>query len=47
LAGRIQPDLFPNLDMRQEAVEFFNQMYGMDAAAVEASILPALKGNVD
>ena len=46
LAGKIQPDRFPDLDMQQEAVEFFSQMYGMDEAAVEASILPKLKGNV-
>jgi iron complex transport system substrate-binding protein len=47
LAGKIQPDLFPDMDMQQEAVEFFGQMYGMDGAAVEASILPTLKGSVE
>ena len=47
LAGRIQPDLFSDLDMQQEAVEFFSEMYGMDGAAVEASILPTLKGSVE
>jgi len=47
LAGRIQPDLFSDLNMQQEAVEFFSQMYGMDGAAVEASILPTLKGSVE
>jgi iron complex transport system substrate-binding protein len=47
LAGKIQPDHFPGLDMRQEAVEFFSQMYGMDGEAFEASILPALKGSVE
>jgi iron complex transport system substrate-binding protein len=46
LAGRIQPGLFPDLDMQQEAIEFFSEMYGMDSAAVEASILPTLKGHV-
>jgi iron complex transport system substrate-binding protein len=47
LAGKIQPDLFADLDIRQGAVEFFSQMYGMDGAAVEASILPRLKGSVE
>jgi iron complex transport system substrate-binding protein len=47
LAGKIQPDRFPGLDMQQEVFEFFGQMYGMDGAAVEASILPTLKGNVE
>jgi iron complex transport system substrate-binding protein len=46
LAGKIQPDLFPDLDMTQQASQFFVQMYGMDPAAVEAQILPKLKGNV-
>jgi iron complex transport system substrate-binding protein len=46
LAGKIHPDRFPNLDVEREAVAFFSQMYGMDEAAVEASILPSLKGNV-
>ena len=47
LAGKMQPDLLPDLDMQQEAVEFFSQLYGMDGAAVEATILPRLKGNVE
>jgi iron complex transport system substrate-binding protein len=46
LAGKIQPDLFPALDVQQEAVEFFNQMYGMDEAAIESSLLPHLKGTI-
>jgi iron complex transport system substrate-binding protein len=47
LAGKIQPDRFPGLHMQQEIVEFFGQVYGMDGAAVEASILPRLTGNVE
>ena len=47
LARRMHPELFAGLDMQQETVEFFSQMYGMDKAVVEASILPALKGNVE
>jgi iron complex transport system substrate-binding protein len=47
LAAKIQPDLFPDLDMQQEAIEFFSEMYGMDSAAVEASILPPLKGSIE
>lgn len=47
LVGKMHPDLFPGLDMRQETVEFFSQMYGLDEAAVETSILPNLKGNVE
>ena len=47
LAGKIQPDLFPDLDVQQEAIAFFSEMYGMDSAVVEAAILPALKGSVE
>jgi iron complex transport system substrate-binding protein len=47
LAGKIQPDRFPGLDMQQQVFEFFGQMYGMDSAVVEASILPTLKGSVE
>lgn len=47
LAGKIHSDRFPGLDMQQETVEFFSQMYGMDRAAVEASILATLKGSME
>ncbi len=47
LAGKIHPDRFPDLDVRQKVVEFFSQMYGMDEAAVEAQILPTLSGDVE
>ncbi|MGC9335710.1 MAG: ABC transporter substrate-binding protein [Anaerolineae bacterium] len=47
LAGQIHPELFPDLDMRQEAAEFFGQLYGMEPAAVEASIVPILKGSLE
>lgn len=47
LAGKIHPDLYDGLDMRQEAIEFFHQMYGIDRTVVETSILPMLKGDVE
>ena len=47
LAGKIQPALFADLDMQQEVIEFFSEMYGMDNATIEASILPALKGSIE
>jgi iron complex transport system substrate-binding protein len=46
LASKIHPDRFPELDMEQEAVEFFGEMYGMEEEAVETSILPKVKGNL-
>jgi iron complex transport system substrate-binding protein len=46
LASKIHPDRFPDLDMERETIEFFAEMYGMEEEAVEASILPKVKGNV-
>ncbi len=40
LATRFYPDRLANLDVTEEAYEFFEQMYGMDKAAVEAEIIP-------
>jgi iron complex transport system substrate-binding protein len=47
LAGKIHPDLFSDLDMQQQVMQFFQQMYGMDEAAIEENILPELKGDVE
>jgi hypothetical protein len=33
--------------MRDEASQFFEQMYGLDPATIEDKILPALKGDVE
>jgi len=46
LAGKTHPDLFPNLDMEQEARDFFVNLYGIDAPTVDSQILPHLKGQV-
>jgi iron complex transport system substrate-binding protein len=47
LAGKIHPDRFRDLDIQLEVVQFFEEMYGMDKGAIEANILPNLKGNVE
>ncbi|HSJ58930.1 MAG TPA: ABC transporter substrate-binding protein [Anaerolineae bacterium] len=47
LATRIHPDRFGDVDMTQEAIDFFEQMYGMDEAAVRAEILPRVTGDVE
>jgi iron complex transport system substrate-binding protein len=46
LAGKIHPDQFPEMNMQQEIIGFFEQMYGLDQAIIEQQILPRLKGNV-
>jgi iron complex transport system substrate-binding protein len=47
LAGKIHPDRFSELDMQQQVIRFFEQMYGMDRAAIEENILPRLRGDVE
>jgi iron complex transport system substrate-binding protein len=46
LAGKVHPDRFPDLDVRQEVSQFFEQLYGMESVAVEEHILSNLKGDV-
>jgi iron complex transport system substrate-binding protein len=47
LAGRIQPDRFRELDINQEVLAFFEQMYDLDESFVRENILSTLKGNVE
>jgi iron complex transport system substrate-binding protein len=49
LAGKMYPNLFPELDMEQETIQFFGEMYGMDESAIEAEILSKvnLEGTVE
>ncbi len=46
LASKIHPDRFADLDLVDEVSQFFGQMYGLDQAAIQAEILPNLKGSV-
>lgn len=45
LAGKIHPDRFPDLDVNEEIVSFF-ELYGLDETTVEAEVVPRLRGNV-
>jgi iron complex transport system substrate-binding protein len=47
LAGRIHPQLYPDLDMLAEVRGFFGELYGMDPQTIEEQILPALTGDLD
>jgi iron complex transport system substrate-binding protein len=47
LAGKVHPDHFPGLDVKQQVTEFFGQMYGIDEAIIQQSIIPNLKGSVE
>ncbi|MBN1657537.1 MAG: ABC transporter substrate-binding protein [Anaerolineae bacterium] len=47
LATRIHPDRFTDVEITEETVDFFVQMYGMDEATVRAEILTQLTGDVE
>ncbi len=44
MAGKIHPDLFPNLDMTAEVNSFYKTLYGLDEAFVTENIVPTFKG---
>ncbi len=46
LAGKLHPDLFPDLDITAAAKEFYAVLYGLDAAFVEQHILPTFTGDI-
>ena len=46
LAAKIHPDQFADLDILQEVRSFFTEVYGLDAASIEANILPTLTGDL-
>ena len=45
MASRLHPGRLDDLDLEDEVYEFFGQMYGMEQAAVDRHILPALRGD--
>lgn len=46
VAGKLHPELFPGLDVTQEAQAFYKELYGMDNAAFQTNIQPILAGDV-
>ncbi|GIK57436.1 MAG: ABC transporter substrate-binding protein [Chloroflexi bacterium] len=46
LAGKVHPDLFPDLDIIAEMEIFYQTLYGLDAAFVEQNMVPALQGDI-
>jgi iron complex transport system substrate-binding protein len=47
LARQLHPDRFATLDLIEEVYDFHGRLYGLDRAAVEAGILPALRGDIE
>jgi len=46
LATRTHPALFADVDMQEEVYAFFGELYGMDRAAVDQTIMPKVHLNV-
>ncbi len=46
LAGKINPQLFPDLDIQKEAQVFYQSLYGMDEAAFQKDIVPTFAGDL-
>lgn len=46
MAGKLHPDLFPNLDMTAEVQNFYKTLYGLDETFVTEKIVPAFQGDL-
>lgn len=46
LAGKLHPDLFPDLDIVAEAQTFYQTLYGLDEPFFAENILPTFKGDL-
>ncbi len=46
MAGKLHPDLFPGLEMTEQAQAFYADLYSMDAASFQKNILPILRGDL-
>lgn len=44
VANRLYPERFP-MDWEQTVIEFYQQLYGIEAAKVKEQVMPALKGD--
>ena len=47
LAEKIHPEAFTALDMEAEIYEFYGELYGMEAEAVDTHIFPILQGDLE
>lgn len=46
LAGRLHPERFPNLDITAEALDYYQNLYGLDKAFFDEYIRPTFKGDL-
>ena len=43
VARTLHPDIFAELDLREEVFSFYGELYGMDRQTVETAVLPRLE----
>ena len=46
MAQRMYPDVFAEIDMGDEIVQFYHELYGLDDATIETVVLPLLEGDI-
>lgn len=46
MASKLHPDLFPTLDIKSEAQNFYQTLYSMDSATFESKIVPLFTGDL-
>ena len=46
MAGKLHPDLFPKLDIKAEAQNFYQTLYNIDNATFESKIVPLFTGDL-
>jgi molybdenum ABC transporter molybdate-binding protein len=46
MAGKLHPDLFPNLDITAEAKTFYQTLYSIDDATFQSKIVPLFTGDL-
>ncbi len=47
VAGKLHPDLFPDLDMAKEAQTFYQELYGIDEATFQKDLQPLMSGDIN
>lgn len=47
MAGKLHPDLFPDLDMVKEAQTFYQELYGIDEATFQKDLQPLMSGDIN
>lgn len=46
LASKLHPERFPDYNVQEQVIEFYQQLYGLERAEIESQLLPMLKGDV-